>query len=63
MSEIDKIKSLFGQYPQAKELYQDAKGICWLVKKTAELQSKGREVKTFKKADFFKKETIKDNKE
>lgn len=43
------IKNIFRAYPEAKELYQDSKGIIWLNKNTAEAQYPGQPVTVIKK--------------
>ncbi len=53
MEEKD-IKALFDSHPDAKELYQDANGICWTKKETAVSQSQGGKVTTLKRADYIK---------
>lgn len=50
----DIIKDLFIQYPEAKELYQDARGNLWVIKTTAETQ--GGKVTVIKRSDYFKTE-------
>lgn len=50
----DPIKKLFDSYPDAKELYQDANGVVWTSKETAEAQCRGSKVKTIKRSEYYK---------
>lgn len=47
------IIEIFKSYPDAKELYQDAQGIVWISKKTAEGQSAGEKITILKRSDYI----------
>lgn len=45
----DKAKELFRTHPAIAELYEDANGIIWTTRTTAEAQSSGKPIKVIKR--------------